>query len=545
MSEHTLRPPGRSLRETVLQAAMQILDSDGLLLGAESISYAKVFAHLEETYGARVTRGSVHERIWASHDDFRREVLAEAVALYPEDYVLAVGRGLEATKELARSDLPPERMVGELSRRLAPILIEEMLDSPDVKRIQSVKAMASRFNDPETFDQLSGMLRARSDERLAARRSGFQLMAQALGFGPRATLGLSTDEASDLFYSSMWALTTGGFLNASAGCDAVLEPVDSDLGVPGDQGWNVLGVGLRAVIDFLVEPTGQPVDRTTMEAVGSVSAGLSSGEYVRPAQLVDPSGLDGGRRSRSELKQLVLGGAVEMLMRDGLNLRPESLSYAAVFAKVKEDHGLVVNRASVHRRFWSSHEEFCLEVLALALLADAPPDDAIEEALTPPAAVRGDRPPDRVVVVRDLMRAFGQASLDQVVNSPVMRRRLLIKACLAEQPDGRAKDLVCDAVVTTDRAMMARRAALVGSALIANGYQVRPELHLAENDALGIMAALIHTAVSGIAFDVVCGSSLGGPVVDLGDGQSGTTTSWSTISVITLAVFDSLFRPKD
>lgn len=64
------------LKDLVMTAGLEVLERDGIGVGAEDLTYAKVFDHLEQTTGVRVTRGSVHERIWDSQRDFQLDVLA-------------------------------------------------------------------------------------------------------------------------------------------------------------------------------------------------------------------------------------------------------------------------------------------------------------------------------------------------------------------------------------------------------------------------------------------------------------------------------------
>jgi hypothetical protein len=72
------------LKELLLQAGEEVLDRDGLGFNTDTITYKAVFAHLEESQGIRVTRGSVHERIWDRQRDFQLEVLQRAVQWRPE-----------------------------------------------------------------------------------------------------------------------------------------------------------------------------------------------------------------------------------------------------------------------------------------------------------------------------------------------------------------------------------------------------------------------------------------------------------------------------
>lgn len=68
------------LKHLVLDAGYDLAVSQGLGAGLETITYASVFDYLERSSGVRVTRGSVHERIWDSQRDFQIEVLAKLAA---------------------------------------------------------------------------------------------------------------------------------------------------------------------------------------------------------------------------------------------------------------------------------------------------------------------------------------------------------------------------------------------------------------------------------------------------------------------------------
>jgi hypothetical protein len=75
--EPTARRRSRAeLRELVMTAALDLLRTEGLGAVPMTLTYQRVFDHLEATTGVRVTRASVHERIWESQEAFRAEVLA-------------------------------------------------------------------------------------------------------------------------------------------------------------------------------------------------------------------------------------------------------------------------------------------------------------------------------------------------------------------------------------------------------------------------------------------------------------------------------------
>ena len=85
------------LKELLLQAAQEVLERDGLGFNTHTVTYKSVFEHLEQSQGIRVTRGSVHERIWASQREFQFEVLQRAVNWAPErsnEALLAAATGV-------------------------------------------------------------------------------------------------------------------------------------------------------------------------------------------------------------------------------------------------------------------------------------------------------------------------------------------------------------------------------------------------------------------------------------------------------------------
>lgn len=66
------------LKNLILDAAAEVVEREGFGVTSSTITYKQVFEHLEREHGIRVTRGSVHERIWASQHDFQVEVLRRA-----------------------------------------------------------------------------------------------------------------------------------------------------------------------------------------------------------------------------------------------------------------------------------------------------------------------------------------------------------------------------------------------------------------------------------------------------------------------------------
>ncbi len=73
-----VRRTREDLKNLILDAAAEVVERDGLGVMSSTITYKQVFDHLEQVHGIRVTRGSVHERIWDSQHEFQLEVLRRA-----------------------------------------------------------------------------------------------------------------------------------------------------------------------------------------------------------------------------------------------------------------------------------------------------------------------------------------------------------------------------------------------------------------------------------------------------------------------------------
>jgi hypothetical protein len=123
-------PPRRrsraALKELLLEAALEILRRDGVGIAATAITYQRVFDHLEATQGVRVTRGSVHERIWPSQRDFQLDVLQRAAHWDATDTNAATAAVVEEV--LATADLTtPQgrwRTIQEMTRRAGPVNLD-------------------------------------------------------------------------------------------------------------------------------------------------------------------------------------------------------------------------------------------------------------------------------------------------------------------------------------------------------------------------------------------------------------------------------------
>lgn len=537
---------------------MKILDRDGLHLAPDSISYARVFNHIEETTGIKVTRGSVHERIWASHDDFRRDVLTALVSnSAPANYFV-----VDEDRQLELADIVGDVQDREITRLtiikvVSQWTLDEIAQSETYRQVQSAKAIATRFNDPAAAAAMQQLLEEQAQRRLLSRRGVFADLIAALGLRPRPSLGLTMDESSDLFFSTAWALISGAFLNAGAGCSHVLMELEGNFGGPDDgSAWRVFSVGAKGLLEFLfeVDPVASSAPIGTPSSADSKQAAAGSDETTEapvpelalsPTPPKAPARDKPGRRTRGELKQLVLNAGVETLKNTGMNLKPESLSYAAVFAQVYADHGLVVNRASVHKRFWSSHTEFCMEVMALALQVDEASDPLlIADVYAVPPVLNEDGSTNRRQTAYDTLQVISNSVFRPMMESPAMRRRMLIKAAIPDQPDSAAKTELRDLVVDIELGMVGQHMKLLQETVLDLGFEVRPNHGLDHQTALQVMAILLHISSVGASFEQLAGGTADGLLLKLlrVDGTD-AFDEWTSTAVMARAALDLLFRP--
>ena len=87
------------------------------------------------------------------------------------------------------------------------------------------------------------------------------------------------------------------------------------------------------------------------------------------------------RRTREELRALVVDAGCQVLLSLQPTLAFEQLTYGAVFGHLKEAQGIRVTHASVHERIWPNQKAFQLEVLRTTL--DRLPGESLMRYLDP------------------------------------------------------------------------------------------------------------------------------------------------------------------
>ena len=84
------------------------------------------------------------------------------------------------------------------------------------------------------------------------------------------------------------------------------------------------------------------------------------------------------RRSRSEIRALMMEAGQAILVEQGLGVGAQDLTFKRVFDRVAATHGIRLTNASVIRRAWENQAEFQDDVLlSVAVAGDAGDESAV------------------------------------------------------------------------------------------------------------------------------------------------------------------------
>lgn len=228
----------------MLTAGVEVLLRDGINLGASTVRYPDAFALLAER-GIKVTRGSVHERLWSSQEAWQLEVISETITRNDE-------RGRKVLAESITSlirDLPIDtteqrcHVLAESCRVGALAFMEDAMSAPEQRLLPTViaawKASSSAIPEHNELHQQLRRLQASISSQLIADATS---LANYLGLEVNPTRGLSMDEAIRAFCATTTALAYSQTIRVCH--DPGLTELFMAKGPDGERRpWNVLGMG--------------------------------------------------------------------------------------------------------------------------------------------------------------------------------------------------------------------------------------------------------------------------------------------------------------
>jgi hypothetical protein len=231
------------LRALLIAAGREILEEEGLTVGAGDLTFKRVFDEVEADTGVRLTNASVIRRVWENQDDFQADVLVELVSTGNSSGEL--DRTLEALTPMLRSadrSTPEARMrsLRELSRVCGDVAIRARLGTREWSLWIGVWVLA-----------LTTTLSGRRQHLRAALVDGLESVTdlwEELFHGVCAHLGIRSRAPLTVrqFTIAVSAMVEGSALRQ--GGDPELELITRPTGPGGSlQEWTLFGVCLEAL----------------------------------------------------------------------------------------------------------------------------------------------------------------------------------------------------------------------------------------------------------------------------------------------------------
>ncbi len=199
----------------------------------------------------------------------------------------------------------------------------------------------------------------------------------------------------------------------------------------------------------------------------------------------------GHRRSRQELRTLLISTGRTILREEGLGTGAESLSFKRVFDRVELDTGVRLTNASVIRRIWQSQADFQTDVLVdVALGQNEGEIDRTVEAVEPTlAGVDLGSVESRRRAMRELCRIGGAANMQAVRQSENWPSWIAVWAVAADGESTENRKRVTRALMTGYEAFTERIEAVYAAMTAFLGYRLREGFTLHQfsiaADALG------------------------------------------------------------
>ena len=213
------------------------------------------------------------------------------------------------------------------------------------------------------------------------------------------------------------------------------------------------------------------------------------------------------RRSREELRELLLEAGREVLLTDGLGSGAEHLTFKRVLSHVADSRGIRVTNASVIGRIWDNQEDFQTDVVR-SLVEDRG-DEEVEDTSTVLLDVLGrldvSTPELRRASLSELIRVSCAEYLRTASTSSATIQTALVTYVAAAHRTRGDPEVVTWFRETNDR-LTRKYTELYELGLAAVGYRVRP--HLSLHDASVALSAfaegiLLRQAVEPDAFNCI------------------------------------------
>ena len=231
------------------------------------------------------------------------------------------------------------------------------------------------------------------------------------------------------------------------------------------------------------------------------------------------------RRSREELRELILDAGRDVLRSEGLGSGAEHLTFKRVLAHVEATQGIRITNASVIRRIWDNQNEFQLEVIGSIVNAQGDLEvvatsSAFDEAL---AVLDLTTPELRRASLGELIRASCAGYIESASTSNAAIQMALATYISANLQTSAGSSLIKPFQTVNDR-LTGEYMELCRSGLDLVGWRIKPGLSLEDG------AATISALAEGVLMRMVAEPGVLAliPQVRLMDG---VTVEWTLLAI--------------
>lgn len=231
------------------------------------------------------------------------------------------------------------------------------------------------------------------------------------------------------------------------------------------------------------------------------------------------------RRSRAELKELVLTAGVEVMAESKAQANPEGLTYKRVFERLEQSTGVRVTYAAVHERIWPSQRAFQLDVLC-HMAEQLPAQTFLSETGAAATVIRRtdlSQPVGRKSACREMIRVSCNADMvEPDITLSVYRSIRMALLTLSTTDDD--YEAVSATIEETRRDLTSRYVELFQQLVAALTLRVRPMHGLNLDAALRLLFSQVVALADGY------GIERGADLLELPTGPGGELQPWHPYS---------------
>jgi hypothetical protein len=241
------------------------------------------------------------------------------------------------------------------------------------------------------------------------------------------------------------------------------------------------------------------------------------------------------RRTRAELRTLLIDAALEVLRQDGLGTGAEQLTFKRVFDRVAATSGIRVTNASVIGRIWDNQAEFQSAVLAEVATDEITDQERAVVAATAGFVATADRSTSeaRRATLREIMRLAAEAGLTGATASRTWATVIGVWALVSGSRAAGTTGPLHEALRASYAALEERSVAATESLMAFLGLRLRPPFDVRQ------FTTALTALVEGCALRDRAAAGIRG--LELPTGPGGGLQSWTVLGVGMDALAEEFF----